>query len=142
MEKQTLKRSIWIDAPRERVWKAVTDPAQITTWFAPGTPIAQRDNIISIQMDGADIDVALIEVIDPPRQLTTRSLPDRLMTTTYLLEEEMGGTRFTVIEEGFEGLSPEERQKRLEQDAGGWDMALQNLKAYIDGKPLPRPEGF
>lgn len=142
MEKQTLKRSIWIDAPRERVWKAVSDPAQISVWFAPGAPISQRDNIISIQMDGADIDVALIEVMDPPRQFTTRSLPDRLMTTTYLLEEEMGGTRFTVIEEGFEGLSPEERQKRLEQDAGGWEMALQNLKAYIDGKPLPRPEGF
>ena len=142
MEKQTLQRSIWIDAPRERVWKAVSDPVQIAEWFAPGTDFSIKDNIIAIRMNDVDVDVALIEVMDPPRQFTTRSLPDRLMTTTYLLEEEMGGTRFTVIEAGFEGLSAEERQKRLEQDSAGWDMALENLKAYIDGRALPRPEGF
>ena len=31
MEKLTIERSIWIAAPRERVWQAVTDPAQIVT---------------------------------------------------------------------------------------------------------------
>jgi uncharacterized protein YndB with AHSA1/START domain len=142
MEAQTLKRSIWIDAPRERVWQAVSDPVQIAQWFAPGTDFFFKDNIITIRMNETDLDVALIEVMEAPRQLTTRSLPDKLMTTTYLLEEENGGTRFTVIEAGFEGLSAEDRQKRLEQDSAGWDMALENLKAYIDGKPLPRPEGF
>jgi uncharacterized protein YndB with AHSA1/START domain len=142
MEKQTLKRSIWINAPRERVWQAVSDPVQIAQWFAPGTDFSFKDNIITIRMNETEVDVALIEVMEAPRQLTTRSLPDKLMTTTYLLEEENGGTRFTVIEAGFEGLSAEDRQKRLEQDSAGWDMALENLKAYIDGKPLPRPEGF
>lgn len=142
MTQQTLARSIWIDAPRERVWQAVIDPVQIAQWFAPGTDFAMNGNTISISMNGQYIDVALIEVLDPPRQLTTRSLPDRLLTTTYTLEEENGGTRFTVTEAGFEGLSPEERQKRLEQDSAGWEMALENLKAYIDGRELPRPEGF
>lgn len=142
MEPQILKRSIWIDAPRERVWKAVSDPAQIAQWFAIGVEFSQKGDTLSIRMDGVDVDVAVIEVIDPPRELTTRSLPDRLMTTSYILEEENGGTRISVIEKGFEGLSPDEREKRLAQDAGGWEMALENLKAYIDGRELPRPEGF
>jgi uncharacterized protein YndB with AHSA1/START domain len=139
---ETLTRSIWIAAPRERVWQAVIDPVQIAAWFAPGMDFVFNEDRISILMDGAYVEVAQVEVNDPPRQLTTRSLPDLLLTTTYTLEEENGGTRFTVTEAGFEALSPEERARRLEQDAGGWDMALQNLDAYINGRPLPRPEGF
>ena len=88
------------------------------------------------------MEVALIEVFDPPRQLTTRSLPDKALATTYTLEEENGGTRFTVTETGFEALSEEARQARLNQDDQGWIMVLENLKAYIDGRSLPRPEGF
>ena len=141
-EKLTIERSIWIAAPRERVWQAVTDPAQIAQWFAPGTSFSQNGNKISVRIGEMDLEVAIIELIDPPRQITTRNLPDRSITTTYTLEEENGGTRFTVTETGFEALSEDARKERLDQDDKGWEMALENLKAYIDGKSLPRPEGF
>jgi len=141
VEKITIERSIWIAAPRERVWQAVIDPVQIAAWFAPGIDFTQNGNRLSIRIDGADVEVALIEVVDPPRQLTTRSLPNMLLATTYTLEEENVGTRFTVTESGFELLPEEARKQRLEQDNAGWEMALENLKAYIDGRPLPRPEG-
>jgi uncharacterized protein YndB with AHSA1/START domain len=142
MGRIAIERSIWIAAPRERVWQAVTDPAQIAAWFAPGTAFSQNGNIFSIRVGEDDMEVAIIEVFDPPRQLTTRSLPERALATTYTLEEENGGTRFTVTETGFEALSEEARQARLDQDDQGWSMALENLKAYIDGRKLPRPEGF
>ncbi len=142
MEIIIITRSIWIAAPRERVWQAVIDPAQIVQWFAPGTVFSWQDDIISIRINEMDVAVALVEQIDPPHQLTTRSLPDRLITTTYTLEEENGGTRFTVTETGLEALTDEQRKTRLEQDSAGWEMALENLNAYIDGRPLPRPEGF
>src|SRR5690349_9891585 len=109
MEKVAIERSIWINAPRERVWQAISDPAQIAQWFAPGTPISQKGNIISIRIGDQDMDVAVIEVNDPPRQFTTRQLPDKLVATTYTLEEENGGTRFTVTETGLESLSEEAR---------------------------------
>src|SRR5262249_22152466 len=32
-----VERSIWIHAPRERVWTALTDPVQVEQWFSPGT---------------------------------------------------------------------------------------------------------
>jgi len=87
MEKIAIKRSIWIAAPRERVWQAVTDPEQIAQWFAPGTTLSQNGNTISVRMGETDVEVAVIELFDPPRQFTTRSLPDRAITTTYTLEE-------------------------------------------------------
>ena len=142
MGKRTLERSIWIAAPRERVWQAVTDLAQVAQWFAPGTVFSQKGDIICIRIGEQDVEVAVIEVFDPPRQITTRSLPDRVLTTTYTLEEENGGTRFTVTEAGFESLPEDARQARLDQDDQGWEMALANLQAYIDGRDLPRPEGF
>ena len=40
MENTALERSIWIAAPRERVWRAITDPAQTQQWFSPPTPWA------------------------------------------------------------------------------------------------------
>ena len=142
MEAVAIKRSIWINAPRERVWKAVSEPEQIAAWFAPGTRFKMENNIVSILMGDQYIDVASVEVVDPPRQLTTRGLPEKVIATTYLLEEENGGTRFIVIETGLEALPAEEREKHLEQDSTGWELALGNLNAYIEGKPLVKPEGF
>ena len=142
MREISIERSIWIAAPRERVWQAVTDPAQIAQWFAPGTSISQKGDTICVHIGDKEMEVAVVELVDPPRQLTTRQLPDRLLTTTYTLEEENGGTRFTVTEAGFEALPADARKERFEQDSKGWEMALENLKAYIDGRDLPCPEGF
>lgn len=142
MDKIGVERTIWINAPRERVWQAVTDPAQIAQWFAPGASFAQHGDTISVRIGDSNVDVVIIEWVDPPRQITTRSLPDRSVTMTYTLEDENGGTRFTVTETGFESLSAEARQQRLDQDGIGWDGTLANLNAYIEGKSLPHPEGF
>lgn len=142
MDRIIIERNIWIDAPRERVWQAVTELEQIAAWFAPGMAFKQQDNVISIEVEGAFIDVAVVVVFDPPRQIATQGLPDRTITTTYTLEEENGGTRFTVTETGLEALPEAERDERTLQDTNGWEMALENLKAYIDGRELPRPEGF
>ena len=137
MRKMAIERSIWIAAPRERVWQAVTDPAQIAQWFAPGTSFSQNGNTICVRIGEREEEVAVIELFDPPRQITTRSLPERSITTTYTLEEENGGTRFTVTETGFEALSEDARKERLQQNGKGWERALENLKAYLDGRSLP-----
>jgi uncharacterized protein YndB with AHSA1/START domain len=137
MRKIAIERSIWIAAPRERVWQAVTDPVQIAQWFAPGTFFSQHGNTICVRIGERDIEVAVIELVDPPRHITTRNLPERSITTTYTLEEENGGTRFTVTETGFEALSEDARKERLKQNGKGWERVLENLKAYLDGRSLP-----
>ena len=146
MEKLAVERSIWIDAPRERVWQAVTDPEQVAQWLLPPTLGAQmkRDDSgkISVCMGDMDIAIAILEAVDPPRQFTSRSLPDRLIATTYTLEEEKGGTRVTVTMSGFESLPEDARQERLGPSGTGWEKALENLKAYVDGTELPFPQGY
>jgi hypothetical protein len=55
----------------------------------------------------------VLEGMDPPRQITSRSLPDRLLAATYTLEEEKDGTRVTVKMTGFEALPDDARHDRL-----------------------------
>jgi uncharacterized protein YndB with AHSA1/START domain len=114
MEKIAVQRSIWIAAPRERVWKAVTDPDQLVQWFVPNLPgaLMKRDERgkITIDLGPMSVDFAILEVVDPLRQAIIRSLPERLIATTYTLEAEKGGTRVTVTMAGFESLPEDTRQ--------------------------------
>ena len=144
--KAGVERSIWLNAPRERVWQAILQPDQLAQWFLPPALGAQmkRDDkgLLFVSMGGMDIPVAVIEVVSESRQLISRSVPDMLLTTTYTLEDEKGGTRLTVTMSGFEALPDQAAQERLDPSSAGWEKALNNLKAYIDGAELPYPEGY
>jgi uncharacterized protein YndB with AHSA1/START domain len=149
VEKSTIERSIWINAPRERVWQAITDPAQIQQWFSPTTPWVLTAMAVGGQLyaNGYESQTGIIELIDAPRQFTYRwGVPTSdttfSVTTSFALEEENGGTRVRLIETFYETVPGTVREKGLDQNSQGWAMALENLKAYLDGKALPYPEGF
>ena len=146
MEQPKVERSIWIDAPREKVWQAITDPAELAQWLLPpmlGADMKRdADDILFVSMGGMEIPVATLEEIDAPRQVRICGLPDRLIATIYRLEEEKDGTRVTVTMSGFERLPADARQDRLATSGAAWEKALANLKAYLTGTSLPFPEGY
>ena len=108
MEQIKVERSIWIDAPRERVWQAITDPADLAQWLLPpalGADMKRDANdTILVSMGGMEIPVAVLEEVEPPRHVRSYGLPDHVISITYLLEEEKNGTRVTVTMSGFEKL--------------------------------------
>ena len=148
MEKIAVERTIWINAPRERVWNAVTQPEHLNQWYATfyhwdipalnvGTTVKfyNKDN-------PADMQIATIEVVDPPCQFTVRWQPDKeypemTLVTSFMLDEENGGTRATISESGYESLPAEVRQQWLDATGGGYTLSMENLKAYAEGKPVP-----
>src|SRR5688572_24758697 len=97
MDHLAVERSTWIDAPRERVWQAVTDPERIAQWLLPPALGAQmkRDDggTLFVCMGPMEIPVAIQEAPQAPQRVTTRSLPEEIIATTYLLEEANGGTQ-------------------------------------------------
>jgi uncharacterized protein YndB with AHSA1/START domain len=143
LDKITVERSIWINAPRERVWQAVTEPEQFQRWFLAALPWAtlKRDaaGTFIVGMGEMENAVSILEGVEPPRKVTSRSLPDRQLATTYTLDEENNGTRITITMIGFESLPEDARQDRVRVSGAAWDEALQNLKAFIDGQELPFP---
>jgi hypothetical protein len=76
-------------------------------------------------------------VLNPPRQFSIHwpPQPNYQATNAYTifdLAEENGGTRITVTETGYEALSGEARQQRMERSGQGYTMVMANLKAYVE----------
>jgi uncharacterized protein YndB with AHSA1/START domain len=148
-EKFAVERSIWIDAPRERVWRAITDPKQIQQWFSPTTAwqlsaleVGGRLSVYDPETD-TDMYVQVIDLLDPPHQLVTRTeAPETPYVTTYTLVEENGGTRLTLTHSGYELAPDDTRWDSMEQNAFGFGMMLENMQAHLEGKTLPYPGGF
>jgi uncharacterized protein YndB with AHSA1/START domain len=144
MEDIAVECSIWIAAPRERVWQAVTEPEQLAQWFAPGSPweIPQLEVNTTVKFHNTETEILLatIETADPPQQFTLRWEPEEdgtVLTTSFALAEENDGTRVTIRETGFESLAADIRRSRVEQTTAGYGMSLENLKTYLMGEPVP-----
>jgi uncharacterized protein YndB with AHSA1/START domain len=141
MQKFAVERTIWIAVSREHAWRAITEPAQLERWYAPGCPwdipSLHVGTTVKFYHTDTEILLATIEVVAPLRQLTLRWLPDQIypattLATTLLLAEENGGTRVTIIEIGYESLPGEVRQHRLDESAEGYSASLEQLKAYLE----------
>jgi uncharacterized protein YndB with AHSA1/START domain len=147
-----LERSIWIAAPRERVWRAITDPVQFQQWYSPTTPWTLSALEVGGRWSAYDSEtnsekyVEIIEVLEPPSRLGTRTMSEAPHTVTknkrYILIEENGGTRLSILLTGYEQEQDASRGGQMEQDVFGFGMVLQNIKAYLEGESLPFPWGF
>jgi uncharacterized protein YndB with AHSA1/START domain len=146
MEILKVERSIWIAAPREKVWQAITQPAQLEQWFAVGCrweiPSLKAGEVVKFYNTETDIQRATIELIEPLRLFTLRweadqEYPNTTLVTSLLLEEENEGTRITMTESGYETLPGDLGSERADQTAEGYRMSLETLKAYLEGRSMP-----
>jgi uncharacterized protein YndB with AHSA1/START domain len=81
--------------PIERVWRAITDPAELAQWFIPptrwelkvGAPYRMHD-------DGF---AGTILAVEPPRRLRLSNAPDDGGYTEYQLSEAPGGAQLRFV---------------------------------------------
>jgi uncharacterized protein YndB with AHSA1/START domain len=146
MDSQVVERSIWIEAPRAKVWKAITDPTEIAPWFIPAMPwatMSRTDNgTLMIHIGEMGMDFAVLEIGEDGKTATMRSLPDKLRPVTYSLNDHEGGTRVTVRVSGFSAPSDGDSSDRQRLTGESWDKTLGNLKAHIDGTDAPHPDAL
>ena len=142
-----IERSVFIRAPRSRVWKALTDTTQFCQWFCASTKdqfrVGARTNLASTYPghEGKEF-FADIDEIQPEHRFSWRWHPggkadgkpaDEPMTTVVFdLEEIDGGTRVTVTESGFDHLSVARRAQAFRSNDQGWTLQMQNLLKYAE----------
>lgn len=143
-----VERSIWIAAPLERAWQAVTQPQHLNEWYAayyhwdiPALEVGSTVKFYS-KDNRNDMQIATIQVVDPPREFTLRweahkDYPATNLITSFLLKNENDGTRVTIYESGYETLPNSERQQWLDATGNGYSMSVENLKAFLEGQPIP-----
>ena len=136
----TATKSIVIDAKPQRVWEALTDPAQVkqVMWgsevesdWKQGSPLIYRG-----VWEGKPFeDKGTILEIDPPRLLRTNyysplsgkaDVPENYAEVTYALVPEGNGTKITVTQSNIAD------EKTRDHSESNWGGALETMKKMIE----------
>jgi uncharacterized protein YndB with AHSA1/START domain len=140
-----IQKTMILQAPRSKVWRALTDSRQFGEWFraridGPFTAGTRAQGAITYpgyEHLKFEVDV---EQMEPERLFSWRWQPggdpgvDPAEPTTLVvfeLEEVPEGTRLTVTESGFERIPIERRAKAFRQNEAGWTGQFESLGKYV-----------
>jgi uncharacterized protein YndB with AHSA1/START domain len=139
-EKYVAKVAINIDAPKSKVWEALTEPelikqylfgTEVTTDWQVGSPITYR----GIWEGKAYEDKGVVLENEPEKLLVSTfwsslsgvpDLPENYQTVRYELSSEDGGTRLTLIQDN------NATQEDAEHSEQNWKMVLAGLKKLLE----------
>jgi uncharacterized protein YndB with AHSA1/START domain len=145
-----IERSVLINAPRDRVWRALSDAEAFGTWFganlkgqafAPGQRARGQMNG-NCGHENIFFDV-VIERIDPQDLLSYRWHPgavdpsvdytkEQPTLVTFTLKDAPGkGTLLTVVESGFDEVPPHRRLEAFRMNGHGWDIQMNNIARHV-----------
>lgn len=114
--------------PVERVWRAITDPAEFGQWFMPGTLELRAGG--AYQFGGAHWTGEVL-VATPPTLLRLTGGAGGGRRMEYLLEPVAGGTRM-LFTERFD-TPPADADQHPNGIAGGWHELFDSLGEWVDG---------
>jgi uncharacterized protein YndB with AHSA1/START domain len=119
--------------PVERVWRALTEPADLDHWFPQGVSADWRPGgVVRFSSEAGDGFEGEVVEVDPPRTLAFTWGDDLLR---FELAAEGDGCTL-VLTQTFA-----ERAKSA-RDAAGWHVCLDALVALVDGSGAVAGEGW
>lgn len=141
-DKDVVTSEIFIAAPRERVFEALTDPKQAVRWWGQNDQYHLSEFHIDPRVGGkwstsggsmkrGDIKAQgeLLE-LDPPRRLSytwISSWMPKTTTVVWQLENQNGGTLVKLTHTGFAGDAEQANNHSI-----GWNQVLGWLQGYVD----------
>lgn len=143
-----IEKTLVLRAPKGRVWRAITTPAEFGTWFKvklEGTFVAGRTITGKITHPGyehmtMDMQVERIEpedffsyrwhpyAVDPKVDYSNE--PTTLVE--FRLEEVEGGTKLTIVETGFDKIPAARRAEAFRMNDNGWASQIENIRRYVE----------
>jgi uncharacterized protein YndB with AHSA1/START domain len=142
----SIDSTVEIAAAPERIWQALTDPAQTPLYFY-GARVQSGWNVgDSIEYFGegdALMTTGTLLAVDAPRRLAATfsavwdptSAADRPSRVSFTIEPVGSGSRLSVTHDDFDGETSTYNGVR-----DGWPYVLNGIKSVIEtGKPLPMP---
>jgi uncharacterized protein YndB with AHSA1/START domain len=144
-----IERSVAINAPRERVWRALSNAEEFGTWFgvnlsgqtfAPGQRAG--GHITHPGYEHIYFDVA-IDRIEPQDLLSFHWHPyavdaavdytkEEPTLVTFTLKDAPGnGTLLTVVESGFDKVPAHRRREAFQMNSRGWEAQMDNIVRHV-----------
>jgi uncharacterized protein YndB with AHSA1/START domain len=147
-ELSRIDRTIEVNAPLDRVWRALTTTSDLANWFrvtiegdiAPGAEVWMTSN--SPGHEGQRFVVRVTEMTEPHRfvwqwhpgavDATVDYSREPWTTVTFTLEPSGRGTRLSVSETGFNEISLSRRAKVFADNSGGWTEVIVWIQKYAE----------
>jgi uncharacterized protein YndB with AHSA1/START domain len=142
-----IEKLVSLDAPRSRVWRALTDVKQFNTWFGcalvgpfkPGAEVSGRITMKNLEHVTLTI---WIEKMQPEKRFSFRWHPyaiepgvdyssEPTTLVTFTLEDAGAGTKLSIVESGFDAIPESRRAKAFSSNSAGWDGQSKKLAAYV-----------
>jgi uncharacterized protein YndB with AHSA1/START domain len=131
---RTFEHSLTVDAPRDRVFGALTDADELKRWWItdgiseprPGGRFRYEWKMADAANDHVQ-EGTYDEVVDGERVVFPWSGPGGESRVTFALAQSNGGTQVSLI---HAGISAQDEFERYEQ---GWRGFLANLKSVLEG---------
>ncbi len=144
----SIRKTILIKAPIDRVWRAISDHREFGSWFkvALDQPfVAGQQSTGQITYPGCEHMRWNAEVVavEAPNLLSFRAHPyavdpavDYSAEPTTLVEFELARegdtTRLTVTESGFDAIPEHRRAEAYRMNNQGWAIQVENVRAYVE----------
>ena len=140
-----IEKTMVLRAPRSKVWRSLTDPAQFSQWFGvelkdPFLPGARvQGPVTSPGYEHLTMDITL-DRVEPERLFSWRWQPggdpnidpsEPMTLVVFELEEVPEGTWLTVRESGFDQIPVSRRGKAYRENDEGWTGQFENLRKYL-----------
>lgn len=113
------------------VWRALTDPALLAKWWAPGDVKAEVGHTFTLDMGEWGKQECEVTAVEPERLLAYRFATNSLDTVvTWRMEPEGEGTLLHLEQSGFDLDSPMGRQAYAGM-GNGWPHILNRIEHAI-----------
>ena len=140
-----IEREIIIDAPVEVVWRTVTEPEQMTKWFADRVELVVEPGAVGYMGFGDQGGPVVVETVEPPTRFSFRwnhqrqnaESGDYMLVEFTLTSEGAERTRLRVVESGH-GLRDwpdSEKQRYADEHRDGWGEFLDRLAGILAERP-------
>ena len=142
-----IEKIVNLDAPRSRVWRALTDVRQFNAWFGSAltgvfTPGAEVSGKLTIRNYEHVTMTLWIEAMEPERLFSFRWHPYAIESgvdysaepttlVSFTLEDAAGGTRLTIVESGFDAIPEARRATAFRMNSAGWDGQAKNIQKFL-----------
>ncbi|HEY1919275.1 MAG TPA: SRPBCC domain-containing protein [Streptosporangiaceae bacterium] len=133
-----IERDILIDAPAEVVWRTITEPAQMSQWFADRVDLVVEPGAHGFMQFGDQGGPVVVEAVEPPARFSFRWNHPRgeepvagnsMLVEFTLTQEGAERTRLKVSESGHElrAWPQAEKQRYADEHRHGWGDFLDRL---------------
>jgi uncharacterized protein YndB with AHSA1/START domain len=137
-----IEREIMIEAPPEVVWRTITEPDQMSLWFADRVDLVVEPGAHGYLRFGDQGGPVVVVTVDPPKRFSFRwnhprqeePAPGNSMLVEFTLTPEgTERTRLKVAESGHElrDWPREEQQRYADEHQEGWGEFLDRLAGVV-----------